>query len=662
VVLISKFLEMGQGVHSGIATLLAEELDADFSRIRIEAAPVDPRYKSAIQGFQATGASCSMAESWTELRQAGATARAMLVKAAADRWAVAPGSIAVAEGVVSHPPSGRCARFGDLAEAAAALPVPADVPLKAAADFRLIGKSGHRIDSRAKSEGSATFAADMAMDGLKVAVVAHPPRFGATVATVDDSKARAVPGVIEIVRIPTGVAVIARSFWTAKKGRDALVIGWDESKAETRSSAQIMESYRALAATPGAEVKNKGDAIGAMAGAAKRVIATSELPYLAHAAMEPIACVAALTADRCEIWAGTQVPSFDQKNVATLLGFAPEQVAIHTLLAGGSFGRRSVLSSDYICEAVEILKARPTLSPIRLQWTREDEFGAGFFRPMFLHRIEGGLDAGGRLVAWHHRIVGQPLFPRPDKFDFTSVEGAESCPYAVPQYIDIHSPQVGVPIWAWRAVGNTHSCFAIETALDEFAFAGGQDPVAFRRAMLQDEPHMLAVLDLATRKAGWGRKLGKRRGQGFAMHKYQGTADLKGPYGSYVAQVAEVTVAADGSVKVDRVVCAIYCGTVINPEIVRDQVESSIAFGLGAALTGQVTLVEGRVEQNNFDGYPVLRMNEMPKIEVHVVPSTDPPRGVGEPAVPVIAPAVANAIFAATARRIRALPIQPLTA
>jgi isoquinoline 1-oxidoreductase beta subunit len=664
ITLICKFLEMGQGVHTGVATLIAEELDADWDQVSIESAPADlKRYASTIFGRQTTGASASMPDSWNQMRIAGATARAMLVAAAAQRWKVDADGITVESGRVIHISSGRKAYFGELVEAASKLPVPdpAALRLKSPDSYRLIGKNRKRIDSRAKSTGKAVYVADMRMDGLNIAVVLHPPLFGATVRSIDDAAARATDGVIAVVPIPTGVAVIARTTWAAIQGRKALKVEWDESVAELRGDAQIMAEFRTASSSSGALVKEEGNASAAIAGAARRLEMTTELPYLAHACMEPMTCMIALRAEGgCDLWIGTQVPVADQENLAKILDVEPEQVNVHVTLAGGGFGRRSTSTDNHACEAAWIVKARPDLSPLRVQWTREDDIKGGQYRPMFLHRIEAGLDAQGRLSGWRHRIVGQPLFFKPGELDYTSIEGSEAMPYATPKRIELHSMNIGVPIWAWRSVGNSHSAFAIETAIDELAHAAGRDPLEFRRELLAGQPQFLAVLELAADKAGWGSPMAAGRGRGFAMHKLQGTADKVGPYGGYVAQVAEVSVAENGDLKVDRIVCAVDCGLAINPSIVRDQVESSIGYALCATLQGGIRLDRGKVVQSNFYDYPVMRISHMPAIDVHILPSTARPLGVGEPAVPPVAPAVANAIFAASGRRIRALPLLPL--
>ncbi len=660
VTVVSKHLEMGQGTYTGLATILAEELDADWAQIRVESAPADAsRYNNLAFGpMQGTGGSTAIANSYEQLRRAGATARAMLVAAAAREWGVDPAAVTVEKGVVRHPPSGRSATFGQLAEKAAAEAPPAEVALKDPARFTLIGRDLPRIDSKDKTDGRAQFALDVRLPGMLTAVVARPPRFGATVKAFDDAPARAVPGVTDVVRIGSGVAVVATSFWAAKKGRDALRVTWDDSAAEKRGSAELLAEYRALAARPGAVARRDGDAERALAGAARTLAAEFAFPYLAHAPMEPLDCVVRLSADRCEIWAGDQFQTVDQANAAAAAGLEPRQVIIHTLYAGGSFGRRATPTSDYIVEAVEVARAIGGRAPVKLVWTREDDIKGGRYRPMYVHSLAAGLDAQGNPVAWRHRIVGQSILAGTpfaasmikDGIDATSVEGARNLPYDIPNLtVELHTSQVGVPVLWWRSVGSTHTAFATEVFVDELAAAAGKDPVAFRRGLLGRHPRHRGVLELAARAAGWGTPLPPGKGRGIAVHE---------SFNSYVAEVAEVAVAPDGAVRVERVVCAVDCGLAINPDVVRAQMEGGIGFGLSAALHSAITLKDGVVEQSNFNDYPSLRIDEMPRVEVHIVPSTEPPTGVGEPGVPPIAPAVANAIFAATGVRVRSLPIR----
>ncbi len=664
VTVISKHLEMGEGTYTGLSTLVAEELDAAWGQVRVEGAPADAkRYANLFIGAQLTGGSNAIANSFEQMRQAGAAARQMLVKAAAERWHVAPGDITVHQGVVMHAHSRRRATFGELAEAAAKQPVPEKVVLKDPKQFVYIGKRFPRKDTQEKINGSAIYTQDIKLPGMLVAVVAHPPRFGAKVKSFDGQRAKGINGVAAVVAIPSGVAVLAPDFWTAKKGRDALVVEWDESDALRLGSDEIFAKYRELAAKPGAVARNDGDAAQAMAGAKKRLEADYEFPYLAHASMEPLNCVVKLGADGCEIWNGEQSQTNDQYSVAAVLGIKPEQVKINMLYAGGSYGRRANQHSDYVVEAVQIAKAIKGSAPVKLVWTREDDMRAGYYRPMYLHRLAAALDEQGRLAAWQQRIVGQSIMSNTamaarmvkDGIDVTSVEGARNLPYAIPNvFVDLHSPTLQVPVQWWRSVGSSHTAFSTETFLDEAASAAGKDPVEFRRPLLAKHPRHLGVLELAARNAGWGTPLaagraGHKRGRGIAVHE---------SFNTYVAEVAEVTVKPDGSFSVDRVVCAVDCGIAVNPDVIRAQMEGGIGFGLSAALYGEITLREGMVVQSNFTDYPVVRMNAMPKVEVHIVESQEKPTGVGEPGVPPIAPAIANALFAATGQRLHKLPLR----
>ena len=661
---MSKHVELGQGAYTGLATILADELDADWSQIRVESAPADvTRYANLAFKVQGTGGSTAIANSWMQLREAGAMGRAMLIAAAAAQWGAPADEITVDRGVVRHPASKRQATFGALAERAASIPPPAKVALKDPRDFKLIGaKQLPRVDVPPKTDGTAQFTIDVVLPGMLVALVKRPPRFGATVASFDAAAAKAIPGVVDVVEIPAGVAVVGKGFWAAKQGRDALKVAWDDSKAEMRSSSEILAEYRRLADQPGLPARVEGDVAGALKSAAKTIAASYEFPYLAHAPMEPLDAVVKLDAKGCEIWAGDQFQTIDQGNAARVAGLKPEQVKINTLFAGGSFGRRANAVSDYIVEAVSIAKALGANGvPVKLQWTREDDIQGGRYRPAYVHKLEAALDSKGELTGWRQRIVGQSIIAGTafeavmvkDGVDGTSVEGAANLPYAVPNLsVELTTTKAGVPVLWWRVVGSSHTAYAVEAFIDEVAAAAGKDPFAFRQALLGHSPRHKAVLELAAKAAGWGDPLPKGRGRGIAVAV---------AFGTYVAQVAEVTV-ADGKVKVDRVVCAVDCGVPVNPDIIMAQMEGGIGFGLGATLYGAITLKDGEVEQSNFDGYEVLRIDAMPKVEAHIVPSAEPPTGVGEPGVAPIGPAVANAIFAATGKRIRVLPFGNLNA
>ncbi len=665
VTVISKHLEMGQGTFTGLATVVAEELDADWSRVRVQGAPADAkRYNNLFWGpAQGTGGSTAMANSWEQLRKAGATARAMLINAAASQWKVPADQLQVSNGIITHAASQRKTSFGQLAQAASSQPVPTQVTLKDPKDFKLIGKTAPRKDAVDKTSGKALFTQDLHLPGMLVAVVAHPPCFGATVQSVDTAAAKAIAGVVDVVQIPQGVAVLAKDTWTAKKGRDALVIRWDESKAFKMSSEQIMAKYHALAKQPGLVARQEGQPDQAFGNAAKVVRANYDFPYLAHAAMEPMNCIVQRTETGCTVWNGEQLHTGDQYALAGLFGIKPEQVDIHMMYAGGSFGRRANKDSDYVLEAAHIVKAYGGKAPIKMVWLREDDMRAGYYRPMFHHTLEAAISADGKLTGWRHRLVGQSIVTGSafesvmvkNGIDAVSVEGAANLPYGIPNLaVELHTPtDIKVPVLWWRSVGSSHTAYSTETFLDQVAGAMGQDPVALRLQLLDKHPRHAAVLKLAADKAGWGTALpagknGERRGRGVAVHE---------SFNTLVAQVAEVSIGKDGAIRVDRVVCAVDCGTAINPDNIRAQVEGGVGFALSAALSGEITLNEqGRVNQGNFDGYPVLRIADMPKVEVHIVPSAAPPTGIGEPGVPPLAPAVANAIAAATGKYLTRMP------
>ncbi len=660
VTVLSKHLEMGQGVYTGLATLVADELDADWAQVRVDGAPADAAlYKNLAFGMQGTGGSSSIANSYEQYRQAGAAARAMLTAAAAKSWNVSAGEIKISRGELSHAASGKQARFGELVGDAAALPVPTDIKLKTADQFTYIGKPVVRLDVAAKSNGTAIFTQDFKHPDMLTAVAVHAPRFGAKVRSVKDDAARAIKGVVGVVKFDTGlaegVAVLANDFWTAKKGRDALVVEWDDSNAFKQSSDQLLNDYRKLLKQPGAVARNDGDVDAAFKQASKVIEASYEVPYLAHAAMEPMNCVVQISAGACEVWNGDQFQTVDQGAISKMLGITPDKVKINMLFAGGSFGRRANAYSDYQLSAVAIAKAANVSVPVKFVRTREDDMHAGLYRPMYVHGLKAGLDKQGKIVAWQNRIVGQSIMNNPvmagmikDGIDPTSVEGSANLPYAIDNlHVDLHSPTPGVPVLWWRSVGSSHTAYATECFLDELAHATKQDPVQLRRGMLANKPHHLGVLELAASKAGWDQTLEKDRARGVAVHE---------SFGTFVAQVVEVSRSGKGF-KIDRVVCAVDCGVAVNPNIIAMQMESAIAFALSAAMTGAITFKDGVVEQSNFHNYQVLRINQMPKVEVYIVPSTEKPTGVGEPGVPPLAPALINALHALTGKPIRSLPL-----
>lgn len=660
VTVICKQLEAGQGVWTGLTAIVADELDAAWSQMRVQDAPAKvPTYgnlafnpKGLIQG---TGGSTSTANSWMQLRHAGASARAMLVAAAAKRWGVAARDITVSKGVVSHQASGRRASFGALATSAARVPVPEHVTLKDPSQFTIIGRDRlPRLDARKKSEGKQQYAIDVMLPGMMTAVVLRPRRFGAKVVSFDATQAKAHPGVVDVVEIPSGLAVVGRDTWSAWKGRDLLKVKWDESAAEMRGTDQLLEYFDHLARGKEALTAiQRGNVDAALERAHKRIDAQFEFPYLAHAPMETLTAVCRLSSDHCEIWAGSQFQTIDQRNAAKATGLKPDQVSINTLAAGGTFGRRANFESDYIVEVASIAKATGGRYPVRLLWTREDDIQHGRYRPLNLHRIAAGIDRDGT-VAFRQRVVGQSIMAgapwgTPHGVDPTAVEGNAAEEYDLPDArIEWTDPKVGIPVLWWRSVGHSHMAFSKEVVIDELAEAAGKDPVAFRLDLLRTHPRQAAVLKLAADKAGWDKPFarGGGRGRGVAVHQ---------SFNSVVAQVAEVTVSGN-DITVDRVVCAVDCGIAVTPGVIEAQMQSGIGFGLSAALWGAITFTDGRVNQTNFDDYRVVRINEMPKIEVYIVPSTNAPTGVGEPGTPPIAPAVANAVRAATGIRLRKLP------
>ncbi|WP_317204517.1 xanthine dehydrogenase family protein molybdopterin-binding subunit [Janthinobacterium sp.] len=654
-------LEFGQGVQTSLPMLIAEELDADWSQMRGELAPAAEAFKDPAFGMQMTGGSGSIAHSFTQYREIGARARAMLVAAAAQQWQVAPEQVKAAKGVLSGP-AGQKATYGAFADAAMRQPVPASVRLKDPKDFRIIGKPVKRLDARLKSSGGQQFGIDFKPADCKVAVVARPPVFGARVARFDAAKALAVKGVLAVLEVATdrggsGVAVIADGYWPAKQGRDALQIDWDSSAVEKVSSAQQLIEFRALALTPGTPVKTVDTA--PLATAAKKISAVYEFPYLAHAPMEPLNCVVDLRADSCVVWAGSQFQTVDQGAIARTAGLKPEQVTLHTMTAGGGFGRRAVPTSDYIVEAVNLAKvwrASGKSAPLKVIWSREDDIKGGYYRPSHVHRADIGLDEKGNIVAWDHSIVGQSIltgtpfeaFMVKNGVDSTMVEGMGE-PYEVPLNLSVHNVKANVPVLWWRSVGSTHTGFVMETLIDEAAHLAGVDPVAYRKRLLGEKrARHIAALDLAVAKSGYGKKaLPKGQAWGVAMHE---------SFNSVVAYVVTASL-KDGVPKLHKVTAGVHCNLAVNPLTIEAQVQGAALMALGTTLPGAaITLKDGVVEQQNFGDYPVARMPDMPLIEVHIVASTEAPTGMGEPGVPPLAPAFANALFRLTGKRLRKLP------
>jgi isoquinoline 1-oxidoreductase beta subunit len=657
VTIISKHTEMGQGIYTGLATILADELDADWSQVKVESAPANVAlYMHLMLGLQGTGGSMSIPNCWVQYRTVGAAARAMLVTAAAGAWNVPESEIIVSRGVISHAGSNRQGTFGDFAEAAADLPVPEGMPLKTPDQYTLIGSSLPKVDTRAKSTGTAQFTIDVQRPGMMTAVVAHAPRFGATLVSYDDTEARKIPGIVDIVEIPRGVAVLAKNFHTAKRGRDALQTVWDFSNAEMRGTDQILADYHKMAQQPGTVWEQEGDSAAAIASAAQTIEATYEFPYLSHAPMEPLNCTIEKMGDNYVLRSGTQMPSVDQGRVAEFFGVPVEQVKVENLFAGGGFGRRGNIHPDLDIEVASILKATGERYPVKLQYTREDDMAAGYWRPMNIHKMRVGLDGLGNISAWENRVVGQSLIKGSflegmiqGGIDSLSFEGAAHLPYHIPNVtVDLHMAEAGVPVLFWRSVGHTHSQFSKETLIDEALIAAGKDPVQGRLELMEDE-RSKNVIRLAAERANWGAAVPAGTGRGFAFTE---------AFGGRVAQIVDVSRDRAGRIQVDKVFCVVDCGMPINPHIIEAQVESAIMYGLSAALYDEIQMVDGVVQTGNFHNYPVIRMNQAPQFDVFIVNSDVDPSGIGEPATPGIAPAVANAWFQLTGVRVRSLPFE----
>ncbi|WP_439950930.1 molybdopterin cofactor-binding domain-containing protein [Herbaspirillum chlorophenolicum] len=672
VTVVSSYLEMGQGTFTGIATLAAEELDLNLGKVQVVAAPADvKKYANPVfakNGFiaQATGGSTAMAGAWFQIRKAAATARVMLLSAAAKQWKVPVSELSVQDGVVIHAATGKKAHYGAFIAGASKEPVPSEVAVKDIKQFNVIGKrSTRRIDIPEKVNGTAIYTQDFKLPGMLVAVVAYPPKLWGKVKKVNASKAKAIPGVIAVVQyqgddeVQAGVAVLAKNTWIARQGRDALEIEWDDSESLKASSTEIFQKFRSFTNQPGVVAKERGTVLDKAPAGGKVLEAIYEQPYLAHSPMEPMNCLVHLQANRCDIWNGEQWHTGDSNSVAKELGFSLGQVTLHQLYAGGSFGRRANPRSDFVRQAVRIAKAARAAgvtAPVKLVWMREDDMRGVQYRPLTVHKVRAILDGSGNLVSWHQHIVGQSFGPlaSPTAVDGSLVEGAHDTGYFIPNFrVDQHSrSDFPIPV-AWiRSVGHTHSAFAVETMIDEVAAAANKDPLVLRRELLRDSPRDLAVLNLAAEKSGWGKPLaaaknGGRRGRGIAVHE---------SFHTHVAQVAEVTLYPDGSFTVDRVVCAVDCGVVINPDNLVSQVEGGITFGMSFLKHG-ITFKDGHVVESNFHDYPVVRMNSMPKVEVYAVASNKDPSGIGEPGTPPTAPAIVNALTSITGKRIRTLPL-----
>jgi isoquinoline 1-oxidoreductase beta subunit len=653
IVLTMPYVEMGQGSYTSISMLIAEELEVDLQQIRVEHAPPNEKlYANPLIGVQATGNSNAIRGAWQPLRQAGAVARTMLVSAAAKRWNVDVASCRAQSGEVLHEPTGRRVKYGELASDAARLPVPDNVVLKRPEEFKLIGTPAKRLDAPAKVNGTAVYGIDVRPPGVKIATLAQSPAFGGRVKSVDDRAAKAVKGVRQIVRLDDAVAVVADHMGAAKKGLAALVIEWDDGPHASLSTADIANELEKATLKSGALAQNIGDVDKAMASAVTKIEATYEVPFLAHATMEPMNCTVHVRPDGCEVWVGSQAIARCQAAAAKVTGLPLDKVVVHNHLIGGGFGRR--LESDGVARAVEI--AKQVDGPVKVVWTREEDIQHDMYRPYWFDRLTAGLDAKGIPIAWSNRYAGSSVIARwlppgfKDGLDPDSTEGAIDLVYALPnlhvEYVRVEPP--GIPTAFWRSVGPSHNVFVTESFMDELAAAAKQDPVAYRLTLLDRTPRAKAVLALAAEKAGWGQPLPQRAGR---------CVSLQFVFGTYMAQVAEVEVAKNGTVRVRRVVCAVDCGIPVNPDTIRAQIQSAIIFGISAALYGEITLKNGRVEQTNFDSYQVVRMDVAPEIEVHIVQSSEPPGGMGECGTSAIVPAVANAIFTATGKRLRKMPV-----
>ncbi|MGK3969592.1 molybdopterin cofactor-binding domain-containing protein [Sorangium sp. So ce118] len=647
--------EMGQGIWTGLAMLIAEELECDWSKVRSEHAPAAPVYGHPVMNFQMTGGSSSTNGEFERYRTVGAMAKDMLVRAAAARWKVPPATCVAAKGVITHGKDQLT--YGQLAEEAMKLTPPAKVKLKDPKDWKLIGTVVRRIDTPEKITGKAQFGMDVHFPGLRTAVVLRPPAFGAKLVKFDAADALKVPGVEKVVPTANGVAVVAAHFWAAKLGRDALRAEWTKPEGGGADSAKLLADFRAQARKPGTVSAQVGKVEEAMAAAKARVEAEYDVPYLAHAPMEPLNCTAKIDGDRCEIWTGTQFQTGDQMAAAKILGTTPDKVQIHTMFLGGAFGRRASPVADFVAEAVIVAKAAGV--PVKVVWTREDDMRGGYYRPAFVHRIQVGVDARGMPAAWDQTVVGQSIIAgtplealvMKNGIDHSSVEGIAESPYVekTPALrVSLHSPKTPITVLWWRSVGNTHTAFAVESMVDELAHAAGKDPLAYRLELLKDKPRHANALKVAAEKAGWGTAPAAGRARGLAMHE---------SFGSIIAEVAEVSI-EQGRIRVHEVTCSVDCGTAVNPLGVEAQIQGSVAFGLTAALHGKLNIADGVVQESNFHDYPMLRMFDMPRIAVHIIPSQAKMGGIGEPATAPIAPAVANAVFALTKQRLRSLPLR----
>jgi isoquinoline 1-oxidoreductase beta subunit len=656
-------LDFGQGVATTLSMLVAEELDADWRSVRGDLAPAGDAFKDPLYGMQITGGSTGTANSWQQYRELGARARVMFVTAAAQRFGVPAGSVALADGVCRA--GAKRATLGELADAAQRQPVPDKVTLKAPASFKLIGKPTRQISGLAKSSGRQVFGLDVYLPGIKTVLIARPPVFGARVASFDASHSMEVAGVMKALQVSldrgaSGVAIVANGYWPAKQARDALEVQWDTSGVEKADTDRLLEQYRDLARTPGLKARTADTS--KIATAPHRIEAEYVFPYLAHAPMEPLNCVVDVGSSGCKVWAGSQIQTLDQAIVANVLGLKPAQVELTTMMTGGGFGRRAPFTSEILFEAAQVAKAwrdSGMSGPLKIVWSREDDIHGGYYRPMHVHRAEIGFDSEGQIVGWRHRVVGQSIlkgtifeaFQVKDGIDGLTTEGIVNTPYVVPLSLEVHHPKVNVPVLSWRSVGNSHTGFVMETLIDEVARTTKQDPVDYRRKLLgKDKVRYRAALDLAVEKSGYGKKqLPNRHAFGVAVHE---------SFDSVVAYVVEATL-ENNEPRLIRVTAGVHCNKAVNPLNIEAQVQGAAVMALSTTLPGAaITLKDGVVEQSNFGEYTVARMPQMPAMSVHIVPSEDPPTGIGEPGLPPLAPAFANAIARLTGKPLRELPFK----